>query len=95
MYFRNVSQRGLDKAAGAAGLNREGVPNLTPHDLRHTAVSRWVAAGLDVVEIARQAGDTTAVILSTYAGEFDRAKRADSIREKIAAGTSIRIGGAS
>jgi integrase len=95
MYFRNVSERGLDKAAKAAGLNREGVPNLTPHDLRHTAVSRWVAAGLDVVEIARQAGDTTAVILSTYAGEFDRAKRPDSIREKIAAGTSIKIGGAS
>jgi hypothetical protein len=36
-------------------------------------------------------GDTREVILNTYAGDFDRASRADSIREKIAAGTSIRL----
>jgi hypothetical protein len=48
-----------------------------------------------VVEVARHAGDTEAVILNTYAGEFDRAKRAETIRSKIAAGTSIRLVGAS
>ena len=52
---------------------------------------RWIALGLDVVEVARQAGDTEAVILNVYAGEFSRAKRADEIRKKIAAGTSIRL----
>jgi hypothetical protein len=46
----------------------------------------------DVVEVARQAGDTKEVILNVYAGEFDRASRADEIRSKIAAGTSIRLG---
>jgi hypothetical protein len=59
--------------------------------LRHTTISRWIASGLDVVEVARQAGDTREVILNTYAGDFDRASRAESIREKIAAGTSIRL----
>ena len=90
-YFRNVASRGLDKAADAAGLNREGLPRLTSHDLRHTTISRWIASGLDVVEVARQAGDTREVILNTYAGDFDGASRADSIRKKIAAGTSIRL----
>jgi integrase len=95
MYFRNVATRGLDKAAEAAKLNREGVPDLTPHDLRHTAVSRWIACGIDVVEVARQAGDTVAVITDVYAGEFDRATRAATNRDKIAAGTKISLAGGS
>ena len=90
-YFRNVATRGLDKAANTAGLNREGVPKLTSHDLRHTAISRWIAAGLDVVEVARQSGDTKEVIRNTYAAEFHRASRAAEIRSKIEAGTSISL----
>jgi integrase len=70
-------------------LNGDGRPKVTTHTLRHTAISRWIAAGLDVVEVARQAGDTVEVITRVYAGEFARAQRRDSIREKLASGTSI------
>jgi integrase len=90
-HYRNVAARGLDKAANRAGLNSEGVRKLTPHHFRHTAISRWIAAGLDVVEVARQAGDTVEEIATTYAGEFDRAKRGDLIRQKLAAGTTIKL----
>jgi integrase len=64
---------------------------LSTHDLRHTAISRWIASGLDAVEVARQAGDTVETISKVYAHEFDRAKRKDEIRAKLAAGTSIRL----
>jgi integrase len=55
-YYRNVAVRGLDKAADAAGLNRDGVPKLSFHDLRHTYGSHLVRQGLDVVRISRQLG---------------------------------------
>ncbi len=67
------------------------MPRLSTHDLRHTAISRWIASGLDVVTVARMAGDHPDVILRVYAGDFERAKRQDEIRAKIAAGTSIRL----
>jgi integrase len=90
-FYRNVA-RDLGTAADRAGLNdREDVPRLSCHDLRHTAVSRWIAAGLDVVEVARQAGDHPDVILRVYAGEFERAKRREEIRERLAAGTAIQL----
>jgi integrase len=85
LYYRNVS-RDFSTAADRAGLNREGLPALSLHDLRHTFVSRLIAAGLDVVEIQRQAGHSNpAITYRLYAGEFERAKRRDSLREKIAA----------
>ena len=90
LYYRNVT-RDLGTAADRAGLNREGVQRVSTHDLRHTAVSRWIAAGLDAVTVAAMAGDRVDVILSTYAHEFDRAKRQGEIRSKLAAGTSIRL----
>jgi integrase len=91
LFYRNVA-RDLGTAADRAKLNdREDVPRLSTHDLRHTAVSRWIAAGLDVVEVARQAGDHPDVILRVYAGEFERAKRRDEIRDRLAAGTAIQL----
>lgn len=91
LYYRNVT-RDFTTAADRAGLNsRDDLPRLTTHDLRHTAISRFIASGLDVVEAARQAGDTVETISKTYAHAFDRAKRKDEIRAKLAAGTSIRL----
>lgn len=56
-----------------AGLNdREDLPKLTTHDLRHTAISRWIASGLDVVEVSRQAGDSMEMVSTVYAHAFDR-----------------------
>jgi integrase len=92
LYYRNVA-RDLGKAAKRAGLNRDGVPELTCHDLRHTAVSRWIASGIDPVTVARWAGDDLQTILDTYAGEFEKAKRRDANRQLLASGTSIRLVG--
>ena len=49
--YRNVAQRGLAKAADHAGLNPEGQPRLTLHDLRHTFGSHLVRQGADVVTV--------------------------------------------
>ena len=89
-YFRNVA-RALTTAATRAGLNGEGVPALTTHDLRHSAISRWVAAGIDPVTVARWAGDDLQTILRVYAGDFETAKRRDEHRRLLAAGTAIRL----
>jgi integrase len=90
LYYRNVA-RDLGKAADRAGLNRDGIPELTCHDLRHTAVSRWIASGIDPVTVARWAGDDLQTILDIYAGDFEKAKRRDANRELLAGGTSIRL----
>jgi integrase len=94
LRHRNVS-RDFSTAAGRAGLDREGVPGLSLHDLRHTFVCRLIAAGLDVVEVQRQVGHKNpAITLRIYAGEFERAKRRDSLRQKIAAsGFGAVLGG--
>jgi integrase len=85
LHHRNVS-RDFATAADRAGLNRDGVPKLSLHDLRHTFVCRLIAASLDVVEVQREAGHKNpAITLRLYAGEFERAKRRDSLRQKIAA----------
>jgi integrase len=76
----------LTSIAGEAGLNPEGVDSLSWHDLRHTAISRLIAAGLDVVEVQRQAGHSRpSVTLDVYAHEFQKAKRSEDIRAMIAA----------
>lgn len=76
----------LQAAAKRAGLNSGGGEPLGWHDLRHTAISRLIAAGLDVVEVQRQAGHARpSITLDLYSHEFQRAKRSDDIRAKIAA----------
>jgi integrase len=72
-------------------LNDGNEPQLSTHDLRHTAISRWIAAGLDEATVARMAGDTVEQIHKTYLHEFERARRKDEIREKLTAGTGIRL----
>jgi hypothetical protein len=37
---RNASARGLEKAANAIGLNREGLRTLSFHDLRHMGIDQ-------------------------------------------------------
>jgi len=72
---RNVSRRGLDEAAEAAGL--AGTPKLRFHDLRHTFASLLVAEGLNVVFVSRQLGHASPdITLRVYAHLFDRAEHA-------------------
>lgn len=38
-----------------------------PYDLRHAAVSSWIAAGVPLPEVARRAGHTVQVLTTVYA----------------------------
>ena len=80
----NVAKRGLDKAADSAGLNREGVPKLGFHDLRHTFASHLIRAGIDPVRASRQLGHARpSITLDIYAHEFDHARGLDDVRDSI------------
>lgn len=37
-----------------------------PYDLRHTAISRWIEAGIPVAQVAKWAGNSTEVIFKHY-----------------------------
>ena len=63
--YRNWRKRTFAPAAGDAGLA------LRPYDLRHSFVSLLIREGQSIVEVARQAGHSPAVCLSTYAHVFD------------------------
>ena len=48
-------------------MTKAGLAPLRPHDLRHTAVALWIAAGASAHEIARRAGHTSSsVVLDRY-----------------------------
>lgn len=84
IYYRNAASRGLTHAAEAAGLNREGLPKLSFHDLRHSYGSHLVRSGLDVVRVSRQLGHARpSVTLDVYAHEFEQAQHAEDVREKL------------
>jgi integrase len=44
-----------------------GILDFTPHDLRHTAASRWVMAGVPLAAVAGYLGHTTAQMTMRYA----------------------------
>ncbi len=79
LYYRNVSARGLDKAADRAGLNPDGVQKLSFHDLRHTAASLAVQAGANVAQVSRFAGHSkVSTTLDLYVGEWEKRRANDS-----------------
>ena len=56
----------------AGAVKRAEVQAITPHDLRHTAASLAVSAGVNVLALARMLGHTSAkVTLDVYADLFD------------------------
>jgi integrase-like protein len=59
-------------------------PGLRPYDLRHAYVSLMIQAGHTVVEVARWAGHSPQVCLSTYAHLFD------TVSERIDPDLAIR-----
>jgi integrase len=64
---RNFRRRSFDRAVRAAGLEP-----LTPHDLRHTAVSLAISAGANVKSVQRMLGHASAAMtLDVYADLFD------------------------
>jgi hypothetical protein len=56
------------------------------HDLRHSFVSLLLAEGASVVEVARQAGHSPTMALSTYAHVIEEFEGT----ERLPAGTVIR-----
>ncbi|TFV93015.1 site-specific integrase [Blastococcus sp. CT_GayMR20] len=63
----NFRRRIFDPAAETAGL-----PDLSPHDLRHTAASLLVASGANVKAVQRMLGHASAAMtLDVYSGLFD------------------------
>ncbi len=85
MYCRNVSERGVGKAADRAGLNPESKPRLTAHDLRHGFASHLIRAGADVYSVSRQLGHARAsVTLDVYAHEFEKVRNGEALRQQLA-----------
>lgn len=84
-YRRNQNdrQRWWNDAAAAAG-----VPGLTPHELRHTAASLAVAAGANVLAVARMLGHKDpSMTLRIYADLFD--DHLDDVAARMDAGRAV------
>jgi integrase len=63
MTSRSISAR----SRHSRGSARAGLAPLRLHDLRHTAVALWIAAGASAREVATRAGHTsTSVVLDRY-----------------------------
>jgi len=86
MNYRNVSTRGLDKAAQAARFNPAGVAKLTFHDLRHTYGSHLAQSGLDPVGVQRQLGHARpSITMDLYVHEFETARRREQVSDHLTA----------
>lgn len=68
-------------------VERAGLAPLRPHDLRHTAVALWIAAGATPREIATRAGHTSVVtVLDRYGHLFPEAEeRVNHALDQLAA----------
>ncbi|MDV7174993.1 site-specific integrase [Gordonia amicalis] len=65
---RSVSRTGWF----AAAVDQSGVPSITVHDLRHTAASLAVSAGVHVKALQRMLGhESAAMTLDVYSDLFD------------------------
>lgn len=74
---RNARRAWFDRAADAIG-----VPDLTPHELRHTAASLAVSAGANVKAVQRMLGHASAALtLDRYADLFD--DDLDAVAERL------------
>jgi integrase len=88
---RNIGGRVMARAVTRAGLHPvvhdgvvvEAAP--TFHDLRHSHASALIAAGLDVEQVSARLGHAdVAITMRTYIHEFDKSRRSDAVRGKLA-----------
>jgi integrase len=85
MGYHDLNQRGVRKAADLAGLNPDGVPKLSCHNLRKTFISFLIRQGLDPFSVSRQAGHSKAfTTMDIYAGEFEKVKNQAKTRDAAA-----------
>jgi integrase len=86
---RNLTARGLEKAAKRAEIGRVNF-----HALRHTFASILIAQGHDPVFVSRQLGHTNAAItLKVYVHLFDAERHAASARDRLDAEYGALLGG--
>jgi integrase len=58
---------GAYKAAMYRACNAAGIPNFTPHDLRHRRLSLWHGQGIPAAELAAPAGHSkSSMTLDVY-----------------------------
>ena len=53
---------------------KAGLGRIAPYSLRHTAISRWIARGEDLMTVSTWAGHGPDVTLKVYAHQFQQAK---------------------
>jgi integrase len=70
--WRNWRRRVFAPAALKAGA-----PGARPYDLRHSFISLLIAEGRNVIDVARQAGHSPTMTLTTYGHVFDEFDGAD------------------
>ena len=63
--WQQAREIGLSPAQVASPLARR------PYDLRHAALSSWLAAGVPPTEVAERAGNSVKVLLTVYAKCLD------------------------
>ena len=90
---RNVTRRGLQRAARIAGVDDASGPSLRYHDLRHTFASHLILdLGLDVVQVSRILGHASPTItLNVYTHLFDEARHMREIRSRMTASPFARL----
>lgn len=63
-------------------LRKAGLPNVRPHDLRHTFISHLLLAGVDPVRVSELAGHASPTItMKIYAHVVNRESLADAIKK--------------
>ncbi len=90
-----VRANNLRRRQWASAVSRAGLDGFTFHDMRHTAVSLWVAAGASDLEVAKWAGHSSAAFTkSRYAHLFPEHGEAlaDRLEAFIAASTPTPAG---
>src|SRR5829696_10092484 len=80
---RRSASRGIERA-----VERAGVGPLSFHGLRHTYASLLISGlGVDVETASRQLGHAnSSITLSVYSHQFDAARNAGELRDKLEAG---------
>lgn len=71
-------------------LEAAGLPRRPIYDLRHTAISHWLTAGLGSFEVARVTGTSVRMVDLTYGhlvsgSELDARRRLGQVGQKCAA----------
>jgi site-specific recombinase XerD len=81
------ADRAIRKAGKRAGLSPDGLKPVSAHDLRHSAITRWIEDGVDLVRVSAMAGhskvSTTVDKYSHVIKRVAEAKREAETRAKM------------